>query len=66
MKVIIRQPRRREVEMPGGRQISDIMKDLQLNPENFIAIQGKMLLTRDSFVKDDETIEILSAISGGA
>ncbi len=65
MKVIIRQPRR-EVAMQGGRQVSDIMKELQLNPENFIAIQGKMLLTRDSFVKDEETIEILSAISGGA
>ncbi|MBM4405808.1 MAG: thiamine biosynthesis protein ThiS [Chloroflexi bacterium] len=66
MKVIIRQPRRREVAIQGGRQVSDIMKELQLNPENFIAIQGRVLLTRDAFVKDDETIEILSAISGGA
>lgn len=66
MKVIIRNPRRRELEMHGNRQVRDVLKELNLNPETFIVIQGETLLTRDMHVKDDATIEIVSAISGGA
>ena len=66
MKVIVRQPKRREIELPGDRQVRDILKALDLNPETFIVIQGRTLLTRDTLVRDGETVEILSAISGGA
>jgi len=66
VKVIIRYPKRREVEVRGRRQLQDVLKELNLNPETFIAIQGKTLLTHDAYLKDDDTIEVLSAISGGA
>ncbi len=41
------------------------MKELGLNPETVIAVQGKLLLTRDATLSDEDTIEIFSAISGG-
>lgn len=66
MKVTIRGPRRKELELQGDWHVKDLLKRLDLNPENFIVIQGQRLLTRDALVKNDESIEILSAISGGA
>ena len=66
MKVIIRYPQRHEVEVAGRRTLQDILKELALNPETVIAVQGKTLLTRDAFLRDEDTIEVLSAISGGA
>jgi hypothetical protein len=47
MKVIVRNPKRRELDLPGNRQVRDV-------------------LTRDSHVRDEDTIEVISAISGGA
>ncbi len=66
MKIIVRNPRRRELELHGSRQVRDVLRELGLNPEQHLVIHGDDLLTRDAFVKDDDTIEIVSAISGGA
>ena len=66
MKVIIRYPKRREVEFAGARKLKDVLKELEINPEAVVVIQGKDLLTRDAHVREDATIEIISAISGGA
>lgn len=65
MKVIIRQPKRREVELRGRRKVNDVLKELDVNPESVIVVKGKQLLTRDALVAEDETIEVVSAISGG-
>ncbi len=65
MKVIIRQPKRREVELRGRRKVNDVLKELDVNPESVIVVKGKQLLTRDAMVAEDETIEVVSAISGG-
>lgn len=65
MKVILRYPQRREVQVAGRRKLQDVMKELGLNPETIVVIQGKTLLTRDAYLKDEDTIEVLSAISGG-
>ena len=66
MRVVIRYQNRREVSLPGPRRVQDVLKELGLNPETVIVVQGRTLLTRDATVRDDETIEVLSAISGGA
>ncbi len=66
MKVIIRQPRRRELEVAGNRQLKDILRELDLNSEAIVVLSGSDLLTRDAFVRDEDTIEVISAISGGA
>ena len=66
MKVVIRYPKRHEVEVAGRRRLQDILKELNLNPETVIVVQGKTLLTRDTMLGEEDTIEVLSAISGGA
>ncbi|MFQ5658683.1 MAG: MoaD/ThiS family protein [Candidatus Methylomirabilales bacterium] len=65
MKVIIRRPRR-EVEMPGSRRVRDLLNELQINPESVLVVRGEDLLTPDEIVKDEETVEVVPAISGGS
>jgi sulfur carrier protein len=65
MKVIIRNPRRREIEVEGRRQVRDLLRELNLNPESVLVIRDGNMLTRDDTVESGDTIEILSAISGG-
>ena len=65
MKVIIRNPKRREIEVEGRRQVRDVLRELDLNPESVLVIRDGNMLTRDDTVESGDTIEILSAISGG-
>lgn len=64
MKVIIRRPRR-ELEIPGSRRVRDLLRELQINPETVLVVRGQDLLTPDEMIKDEETVEVISAISGG-
>lgn len=66
MKVIIRNPKRREIELDGkGWRVQDALRHLDLNPESVLVVRAGELLTRDEHLRDDDTIEVLSAISGG-
>ncbi len=65
MKVIIRRPRR-ELEISGSRRVRDLLRELQINPETVLVVRGQDLLTPDEVVKDEETVEVVSAISGGS
>ncbi len=65
MRVIIRNPKRREVELTGKHRVQDVLRELSLNPESVLVIRRGEMLTRDEMVDADDTIEILSAISGG-
>lgn len=65
MKVIIRRPRR-EVEILGSRRVRDLLRELQINPETVLVVRGQDLLTPDEVVRDEETVEVVSAISGGS
>lgn len=65
MKVIIRNPRRRELEIQGRRRVADLLGELGLNPEAHVVIRGEELLTRDEWLEDADTVEIVAAISGG-
>lgn len=65
MKVLIRNPRRRVVEMDGPRRVEGILRELSLSAESHLVIRGEEVLTRDEVVADNEEIQILSAISGG-
>ena len=51
--------------MAGNRQLRDVLRELGLNPEAVVVVQGSDLLTRDAYVREDDTIEVISAISGG-
>ncbi len=65
MKVIIRRPRR-EVQMPGNRRVRDLLQELQINPETVLVVRGEDLLTPDELIRDEETVEVVPAISGGS
>ncbi len=65
MRVILRLPERKEVEVRGDRPLKEVLEELGLNPETVVAVRGEELLTPDKRVGEGETIEVLSAISGG-
>lgn len=65
MRVIIRNPQRREVEVQGRMRVADLLRHLGLNPEAHIVIRGGELLTRDEWLGEEDTVEVVSAISGG-
>ena len=65
MDVIIRNPVRRELQLQGSRRVKQLLKELDLNPEAHIVIRGESLLTSDEMLRDEDRVEILSAISGG-
>lgn len=65
MKIIIRRPRR-EVEMSGSRRVRDLLQELKINPESVLVVRGQELLTPDELVRDEETVEVVPAISGGS
>ena len=65
MDVIIRNPVRRELQLQGSRRVKQLLKELDLNPESHIVIRDESLLTSDEMLRDEDRVEILSAISGG-
>ncbi|GFN23593.1 MoaD/ThiS family protein [Thermanaeromonas sp. C210] len=65
MKVIIHQAGRRELEVPGGKKLADIARELNINLEAHLVVRGGSILTRDAFIEDEDVIEIFPAISGG-
>jgi sulfur carrier protein len=65
MKVVLRNPRR-EVVVPGGRRVKDILKDLDIIPETVLVIRGDSLITHDQVVDEHDTIELRPVMSGGS
>jgi sulfur carrier protein len=65
VRVILRLPERKEVEVRGDRPLKEVLEELGLNPETVVAVRGEELVTLDERVEEGETLEVLSAISGG-
>jgi sulfur carrier protein len=65
VRVVLRLPERKEVEVRGDRPLKEVLRELGLNPETVVAVRGEELLTLEERVGEEETIEVLSAISGG-
>jgi sulfur carrier protein len=51
--------------MKGPRQVSALLKELDLLPEAVLVVRNDTLVTEDEMVADDDTIEIRPVISGG-
>jgi len=65
VKVILRYPKRQELEFPGARRVRDILKELNINPESVLVIRGDSLVTGDTVVEENDVIEIRPVMSGG-
>ena len=63
--VVLRNPRR-EVRVPGGRRVKDILRELAVIPETVLVIRDDELVTTDQLIRDDETIELRPVMSGGS
>jgi sulfur carrier protein len=50
----------------GNRRVRDLLQELQINPETVLVVRGEDLLTPDELIKDEETVEVVPAISGGS
>ena len=65
-------PERRELELQGGRPLRALLEEIGVNPEGVVAVRFSSvkgegeLLTLDAWVEEGDTLEVLSAISGGA
>ena len=56
----------REVELPGGRVIREVLDELGVNPDTVLVIRGGELVTRHDRVADADELEVRPVISGGA
>ena len=65
MKIFIRNPLPRTLELTGKRKVKQLLADLELNSESHIVIRRQELLTTDVVLYDDDEVEVISAISGG-
>ena len=65
MKVVLRQPSR-HIEVPGPIRVEALLADLAVNRESVLVIVDGTLVTSDTVVADDATVEIRPVISGGA
>lgn len=52
-------------EISGNHTVKNILRMLNINPENVLVMKDKRLLTPDVMVKDNEEIEIWPVTSGG-
>ncbi len=65
MKVVLRTPEKEERELKGPKRVRELLAELGVNPEGVIVARGEELLTLDDEVADEDTVEVISAVSGG-
>ena len=56
----------REVELPGGRVIREVLDELGVNPDTVLVIRDGELVTRHELVAEGDELEVRPVISGGA
>lgn len=62
----VRMPQKNtELEIPGPKRVMDILSAAGVRPTTVLVTQGNRLLTKDQHVKDGETVDIISVVSGG-
>jgi|AP95_1055475.scaffolds.fasta_scaffold815775_1 sulfur carrier protein len=65
MRVKIRNPQRREIDVQGVKLVDQLLRKLDLNPESHLVVVNGELVTGDRHISEEDTVEIISAISGG-
>ena len=52
--------------MSGPRNVSMLLKELQIVPEAVLVIRDATLLTRDEALNEDDELEVRPVLSGGS
>jgi sulfur carrier protein ThiS len=55
----------RTVELSGEPTALDLLKSLNMRPDNWIVARGDKVIPDDSPLKDGDSIRLLSVVSGG-
>jgi uncharacterized protein (TIGR00269 family) len=65
MKVRLRNPDR-ELRIDGRRQVKDVLRELDIDPDTVLVIRDRTLLTQDEWLDGAEEVEVRPVISGGS
>ena len=55
----------REVDMPEGAKVEDVVRALGLVPDGWIAVRGDVPLPSDEPVANGDDLKLISVVSGG-
>ena len=66
MKVVLRTPQKETRQLEGPLTVTEMLKELGIDPEGVIVARGSELLTPDARLDDADEVEVIQAISGGA
>lgn len=64
MKVRLFNPPR-EMEIPGPRRVSELLRELGIPRESVLVIRGDSLVTEDEVLQEGDVVELRPVISGG-
>ncbi len=53
------------VELRFHGKVKNLLNHLDLNPENVLVTKNNILVTEEDNIKNTDTVQILSVISGG-
>ncbi len=67
MKITVENEREKSTDVVTleGSSVSELLKHLQINPETVLVVRENEVLTEDEALKDNDSVKILSVISGG-
>ena len=60
-----RENKNKKMELKNSSSVSDMLKELKINPVTVIVSRNNELILEDEKLKDNDEIKILSVISGG-
>ena len=62
---IDKENKKKELELNNNSSVSDLLKELKINPVTVIVSRNNELILEDEKLYDKDNIKILSVISGG-
>ncbi len=65
LEIFIEKENRTNTVHFNGNFVTDLLKEIKINPETVIVVRQGEVLTEKEILHDNEKIELLSVISGG-
>jgi len=65
MRVVFRAPHKKEIEIEGEMTLQQLAKKLNFSLESHLVVRNGKMLTPDEVIREEDVVEVFSAISGG-